>query len=427
MSLANEVSLKNLELRQFHFQPGFFQNVLLYLVLGFTILIQVQAATLTSLEKMTSLYLLCLVSFALSWGIERVKPFLSQSASGAFAVLFSLTSSIFIYLTQDFSPFFVLVILLNILYSGVTQGFFGGLFVSLVSTTGFLLVLLLNPQMGGVQIGLVSTLNSATFLLVGFVSGFFHETLFETRAELEETKTEKEKLEWDLKQKEKLAAIGQLAAGLAHEIRNPLASISGSIEMLSQTTSSLDDQKLMRIVLKEVHRLNQLITEFLDYAKPGKLPTDVVALDQIIQESLDGLQMSLRSQEFLTENLKLEVALDNAWVKGFSGPLKQAFLNFFINAVQAMKDSPSPCLRVQLKSGPTKVQVSIEDNGSGMPLDVQQRIFEPFFTTRAKGTGLGLAMTHKILTMHSVQISLESKVGVGTRFILEFPPVNLNL
>lgn len=405
------------------FNPETFQSFLLFALLFIATTIHVQSSALTSLKIMSALYGLTLVGFIYLWILERVRPFLLEFSDGLAGVGISLLISAFIHWTQEFSPFLVFFSLMNILFVGVQRGLFWGLIVSFVSVIGFLLNLLFNPTVVGLQLGLISVLNSLTFVVVGFVAGYLHETLFETREELAETRTEKERLEWDLKQKEKLAAIGQLAAGIAHEIRNPLASISGSIEMLSQTTSNPDDQKLMRIVLKEVQRLNHLITDFLDYAKPEKPPTEAINLDQVLQESVQSLEMSLQNMNTLKAPLQFHVSIQRARVRGYPGPLKQAFLNFLINAVQAMKDVEAPWVGIELSLQGDKALVVIEDRGSGMTPEIQQRIFEPFFTTKSKGTGLGLAMTHKILTLHSVQISIESKVGVGTRFLLEFPTV----
>ncbi len=240
--------------------------------------------------------------------------------------------------------------------------------------------------------------------------------------------TEFKKLEWDLKQKEKLAAIGGLAAGIAHEIRNPLASISGSIEMLSQNTQSADDQKLMKIVLREISRLNHLITEFLDYAKPEKIPDSQVDLKSVVIECLGSLRLSKELLSTLSGELKINEELETCFILGEASKIKQALLNFFINGVQAMKDSSIPTLTVRLTREISEESsfavLQIQDTGQGMSEETQKKIFEPFFTTKPKGTGLGLAMTHKILTAHQAKIQVASQIGQGTVFQLKFPLVN---
>lgn len=406
---------KNLEyLEQLH--AGLFA-----LLLAITILIQTLSKTVTSLDVLYGLYGITLVGlvfhFVYDQSSEKMKNKLKQ-----FSFVFnSLLISSFLFQTANFSPFLILIIVVNILVAGFVVGLGGSLLVAMTSILGYLTHLFWVRDLSGAQLALVATLNSMTFLVVGAISGYLNEVLFETKEELIETRSENERLAWDLQQKEKLAAIGQLAAGIAHEIRNPLASISGSIEMLSQTTHDSDDQKLMKIVLKEINRLNLLITDFLDYAKPEKPPTENVLLESLVEEALQSLRLSLGHSNSLKNELMIDSQIQKAKIKGYSGPLKQVLLNFFINAVHAMKDQDTPQLKVKLSAEGDKVILSIEDNGCGMSQEIQQRIFEPFFTTKSKGTGLGLAMTHKILTVHAAQVVVESKVGAGTRFVIQFP------
>ncbi len=229
--------------------------------------------------------------------------------------------------------------------------------------------------------------------------------------------TEIRQLENQLKQNEKLAAVGQLAAGIAHEIRNPLAGISGSIQMLAQDYLDPDQKKLMKIVLKEIDRLNHLITEFLDYAKPEKKPDQVVQLKNVIEEVV----LSLKSHHELSEKLVWTLELQDVSILGFSEKLKQAFLNIFINSIQALKDSLTPIIQISLSNEVDSVVLTVVDNGSGMAPSTIKKMFEPFHTTKAKGTGLGLAITHKILESHSAIVVVKSELNKGTEFKIKFP------
>jgi two-component system, NtrC family, sensor histidine kinase PilS len=230
--------------------------------------------------------------------------------------------------------------------------------------------------------------------------------------------TQIRKMEYHLKQSEKLAAIGGLAAGVAHEIRNPLAGISGSVELLSQNVEGEDDRKLMKIILKEIDRLNNLITEFLEYAKPAKHPTDPCDLTLILKDVLSNVEQNA----LLRKDVKMRVELEpRAMIKGFSDKLKQAFLNIIINAFQAMDKSPIAEFEISLKKVNKYWSLRIKDSGSGMSEQTMKRIFEPFFTTKSKGTGLGLAVTHKILESHHATIHVRSQVGQGTEFEFNFP------
>ena len=232
--------------------------------------------------------------------------------------------------------------------------------------------------------------------------------------------TKIKRLERAMRRSEKLAAVGQLAAGIAHEIRNPLASISGSIQLLSTTLSSLspEDARLMQIMLKEIDRLNRLISEFLDFVKPEIKTDDSVDLNVMLREILDVVKLNRNVRGDVTQTF---ASHSERKILGHADKLRQCFLNIILNAYQAMENSPEAKLHVEVQDkGAKSVLVKIRDTGQGMSEEVVNRLFEPFFTTKPSGTGLGLAMVHKILENHGAQIHVESRVGVGTEFTLEF-------
>jgi two-component system, NtrC family, sensor histidine kinase PilS len=239
---------------------------------------------------------------------------------------------------------------------------------------------------------------------------------------LVEDQTEVKELEERLQQNEKLAAIGGLAAGIAHEIRNPLAGISGSIQLLSQAAANSDDKKLMEIILREIDRLNNLISEFLDYARPEKAPHQTVNLGKILNEVLLVASKNKSLNDKIEHQTQIE---DGILIKGYDDKLKQAFLNIVINSYQAMIESSSPVLKIEVSNKDAYAVVKITDSGIGMSDDVKRRIFDPFFTTKTKGTGLGLAMTHKILQLHGAEINVETEKGRGTTFEIKFPLVRM--
>lgn len=228
-------------------------------------------------------------------------------------------------------------------------------------------------------------------------------------------------LEYQARQNEKLAAVGGLAAGIAHEIRNPLAGISGSIELLTQTVDNDDDRKLMKIILREIDRLNNLITEFLDYARPETPPTDPVDLSSLLNEVMDSMRVNNQVRADVQQVREYPQPLI---ILGRRDKLKQAFLNIVINSYQAMNDVEKPSLAIRAQVGEKDIELRIRDAGCGMSESTRKRMFEPFHTTKPKGTGLGLAVTHKILEGHGARIFVESEVGVGTEFILTFPRAN---
>lgn len=257
--------------------------------------------------------------------------------------------------------------------------------------------------------------------ILNFDSGAYHDDAVGENLNIYLIKdvTAERLLESQLKQSEKLAAVGQLAAGIAHEIRNPLAGISGSIQLLSQDSADPTQKKLMQIVLKEIDRLNLLITEFLDYAKPEKTPDTEISLAQVLEDVV----FTTRRHPEAGAGFEWKMDIQEAVVLGFSEKLKQALLNIVINAVQAMKDSPQPRLDIRLHAEGRQAVLSIRDYGSGMSEETRKKMFEPFHTTKPKGTGLGLAITHKILEIHRAQVEVKSELGAGTEFIIKLPLV----
>ncbi|MES2768695.1 MAG: ATP-binding protein [Bdellovibrionota bacterium] len=235
--------------------------------------------------------------------------------------------------------------------------------------------------------------------------------------------TERRKIEDRLKNQEKLAAVGQLAAGIAHEIRNPLASMSGSVQLLATSFEQIDDEqkKLIAITLKETDRLNNLISEFLEFVRPNLPMDDKVDISKLVKDCLELLQLN---KAIVTPLLDLNIQSTKP-IQANRDKLKQVFLNIMINACHAMEKVESPQLKVSVELKENFIEVRIKDNGVGMEEKIRIKMFEPFFTTKPRGTGLGLAIVHKILESHNAQVDVESKVSQngndgGTEFIIRF-------
>lgn len=233
-------------------------------------------------------------------------------------------------------------------------------------------------------------------------------------------RTEQKLMEESFRQREKLAAVGQLAAGIAHEIRNPLASISGSIQLMLATPSNHneEDVKLMRIVDKEIDRLNNLISDFLNYVKPETRSETPVNLNNVIREVVESLKFNPKLRQDVRQSISLRAQCD---VIGNRDKLKQAILNLVINAYQAMEKTENPKIEIETQDQADVVVLMVKDNGCGIKKENLHRIFEPFHTTKPQGTGLGLAVTHKILQAHNARVFVDSTVGEGTKFLIEFP------
>jgi two-component system, NtrC family, sensor histidine kinase PilS len=235
-----------------------------------------------------------------------------------------------------------------------------------------------------------------------------------------EDRSEIKVLEMQLRQREKLAAVGQLAAGIAHEIRNPLAGISGSIQMMmgDRPVDAAEQKKLMNIVSREIDRLNGLITEFLEYVRPEQRITTYVDLNAIVREVME----MMRFNQKVRTDVEIKMVLNaKSEILGHKDKLKQALINFVVNSYQAMDKTPKPVLEISTTDETDKVVFIIRDNGCGIKKENLNRIFEPFHTTKPSGSGLGLAITHKILESHQARVFVESEVGEGTRFLIEFP------
>jgi two-component system sensor histidine kinase PilS (NtrC family) len=233
-------------------------------------------------------------------------------------------------------------------------------------------------------------------------------------------RTEQKLMEDSLRQQEKLAAVGQLAAGIAHEIRNPLASISGSIQLMLANPGNHkeEDLKLMRIVDKEIDRLNRLISDFLNYVRPETRSDTPVNLNNIVREVLESIKFNPKLRQDVKQESALKAQCD---VLGNRDKLKQAILNLVINGYQAMDKTSLPILEVETVDQGQVVVLVVRDNGCGIKKENLHRIFEPFHTTKPQGTGLGLAVTHKILQAHGARVFVESVEGEGTKFLIEFP------
>ncbi|MFO8058030.1 MAG: ATP-binding protein [bacterium] len=235
--------------------------------------------------------------------------------------------------------------------------------------------------------------------------------------------TETREMEQRLRKSDRLAAVGQLAAGMAHEIRNPLASISGSTQMLQQAVGSDDtSQRLMRIVLRETDRLNHLINDFLLFARPAARNVQKFNLKQLVDEMLEAFnqRFDIKTQVSFDIRVDRDVEMD-------TDPklLQQILWNLVTNAAQIMEHGGNITIRASVKEpAPERdeiVEMEVEDTGPGIPEHYRDKIFDPFFTTREEGTGLGLSVVYRIVESMNGSIGVENVYGGGTRFVIWLP------
>jgi two-component system sensor histidine kinase PilS (NtrC family) len=226
-------------------------------------------------------------------------------------------------------------------------------------------------------------------------------------------------MEQRMRQADRLAAVGRLSANMAHEIRNPLASISGAVEALARDLPPDHTRgQLVEIVLRESARLNQIVGDFLEYARPAPM----VPLEINMAEILDEVLLLIEHRS-LPANLKVAREYgDTLATRADPQRLRQAIWNLCLNAVQAMPDGGE--LRVgarPLRERGGRLQISISDTGQGIADGDLPHIFEPFFSTKPEGSGIGLALVYRVVEEHGGSIEVRSRVGEGTTFILTLP------
>lgn len=230
-----------------------------------------------------------------------------------------------------------------------------------------------------------------------------------------EDRTELRRLENEIRMRDRLAAVGRLAAGIAHEIRNPLASIAGSINVLSEVTPFNEEQKtLVNIITRESTRLNNIISDFLVYSREKSFKFSRMDLIPLLEDAL--VLLSNRSQ---TKELTIvrDYALPEAFAAVDADRIKQVFWNLLENAVRAMQGKGT--ITVSVRAAGDFLRVGVRDTGPGIPPNLTEKIFEPFQSRFEGGTGLGLAIVYQIVQAHGAKIYVQSKQGSGAEFILE--------
>jgi two-component system sensor histidine kinase PilS (NtrC family) len=248
--------------------------------------------------------------------------------------------------------------------------------------------------------------------------------------------TRLKEMEEQVKIMDRLAAVGRLASGMAHEIRNPLASMSGSIQILGQSLQLDDDNKrLMDIVLKETNRLDQLLSDFVLFTHPDQRKKKQIELNTVIMDTIE-LFLSNPDHNMITVMTDLNGSI---LLEADPHQIKQVLWNLFVNAHQAMSQggnltitskkvaaSDLTELRQKLPVGaevPCWVQLTVADTGCGIEVSDVDKVFDPFFTTKPRGSGLGLAIVYSIIESYKGQVSLKSQQDRGTTFTILLPAV----
>ncbi len=230
------------------------------------------------------------------------------------------------------------------------------------------------------------------------------------------------KMEEEIKRKEKLAAIGELSASIAHELRNPLASIKSSFEMLKE--DSLPDetrQRLMEIAIKEMDRLNSIVTDFLLYSNPKPPTVRTFNLSRLVHEVTEMVYNIKHSGAELIKEINEDIIIAADEQK-----IRQLIWNLLLNALDAIDKVDNGNILVRLYQRDDFCKILIKDNGCGINAEELDKIFYPFYSTKQKGTGLGLAIAYRIVEEHNGKIEVFSEKGKGTEFVISLPKGNIN-
>ncbi len=225
--------------------------------------------------------------------------------------------------------------------------------------------------------------------------------------------TEVKRLQEQMELRERLIALGEMSAGIAHELRNPMAVISGYLNLLAK---KIDDsgKSVIKDISSEISGMNRIIGDLLTFARPAALNRINVSLKEIIE----GCVESVLHAAATAERIRPILQADDVTIKADEVLLRQAFTNLLQNAVEAMPEGGTLTIGVRSDHG---VKITVRDTGAGIPPDQLQKIFLPFFTTKDRGVGLGLALVHKIVLSHGGRIEVESEEGKGTTFTVTLP------
>lgn len=322
-----------------------------------------------------------------------------------------------------------------IIYAAFWFGLRGGLGSSIVVSVLYAPHILFQWGIGP-SLEMEKFLEILLYNVVGGITGFLSQREEERREELARTARGQEEsyrklqsqadliigIEEQLRRAERLSALGELSAVLAHEIRNPLGSIKGTAEILKDDFRPGDRKyEFLEILVKETDRLNRVVEDFLHLARP--VQTERERCDLMAEL---GEVVTLVSREAASRGVRLVLApAELPAVRGDREKLRQAFLNLILNGVQATSRGGSltvAAAAIPARDGaPPSVDISFADTGAGMEPDLLARIFEPFYTTKEGGTGLGLAITQKIVESHGGKIEVESAPGRGTTFKVRLP------
>jgi two-component system sensor histidine kinase HydH len=231
--------------------------------------------------------------------------------------------------------------------------------------------------------------------------------------------TEIRSLEQRMRENERLAAVGRMAGGVAHEVRNPLSSIKGLALLLkNKFPVGSQEQATAELLIQETERMNRTITEMLSFTRPSVLNLERIDLAALVETNVTLIRTEATENQIA---LRLELAPDLKPITGDSDRLQQVLMNVFINAMQAMEEGGELAISLNNQEEAGLVELKVHDTGPGIEPELLSQVFYPYFTTKQAGTGLGLAISQKIIADHGGSIEMESESGSGTTVIIQLP------
>jgi len=399
------------------------------LLLGSTIILQLGESTSALAPPLLLLYGLVAGIFLLSVTYAIILKYVLQGIPFAYIQIGidTVVVSLIIFVTGCYSSIFSFLYLVVIIYSSMLLFRKGSMIMAALCSIQYGVMLnleyygILTPfDAAGVTLA-ASDYAGSHFLYKIMITTLacFAVAILSSLLSEEERKTKKElaAMEDHVKRVEKLAVVGEMAAGLAHEIKNPLASLTGSIQLLSEDMDyNPQHEKLMQIVLREADRLSSLASNFLLFAKPPAGKTEAIELGKILSEVVELFDKTTRRGRDVAIT---KTVSPNVWVQMDAGHLRQVLWNLLLNAAEAIDGNG----HIQIKLYPLKSRfacIEISDDGCGMTRETLGSIFDPFFTTKPGGTGLGLSIVHSIIESYNGWLEVESRINEGSSFVLKF-------
>ncbi|MGB5421598.1 MAG: ATP-binding protein [Desulfobacterales bacterium] len=394
------------------------------LLLGSTIVLQLGVAASPLAPGLLMLYGLIVSIFFMSFLYTLLLGRVANVVAFAYVQigLDTVIVSLVIYVTGNYTSIFSFLYLVVIIYSSMLLYRRGSMIISLLSSAQYTLLII--SEYRGVlkpfelEDGLAAgngDFNQVFYKILITIFGCFAVSFLSSLLAEQTRKSRKElwAMEDQVRRVEKMAAVGEMAAGLAHEIKNPLASMTGSIQILRDGVClDPDHARLMHIVLREADRLSSLVNNFLLFARPPAGKIERIALDKAIAETAELFERdtNCRGRISIQKDFKVGLFVDMDQVH-----LRQVLWNLLLNAAEAINGRGTIAIRLY----PTKAHracIEVTDDGCGMSNDTIKSIFDPFFTTKPNGTGLGLSIVHSIIESYDSRLEVGSRQGAGTTF-----------